>query len=1389
MRFAFENCGFRAPQRINRFPAILLFGAVSAALSAVSYGQQVATPTISATGADYPVLEQTVTVSCSTAGATIHYTVGASTIGLPVPTESDPVIASGGSFFVDRTFGIAFKAFKSGLTPSDSVGADYKITGKLAAGGNHTVALKSNGDVWAWGSNTNGELGDGTSGTAPRTTPTRVRTDASNFLVNVKSVAAGTSHTLALKSDGTVVAWGLNSSGQLGDGTTTQRLYPVTVKISSGTALSGITQIACGATHSIALKSDGTVWAWGANASGQIGDNTTVNKTFATQVRATSSTFLTTVISIAAGSAHSAAAKADGSAWCWGLNSSGQLGNNATKSSSLPVQVKIGTNNLTGVSRVFCGASHTLALASAYMYGWGLNSNGQLSDNTTTSPRKTAVQAVYPPQPPFFPNPIPVTNVAKVAGGNAHTGVTISGTNFNGDYSYPQTAGLNTSGQLGSGSTTQRIFLGNLSGGSSSLAGDLTTGASHTIACYLDGSLWSWGANSAGQLAQSNTSLNYTSPTLVSGFTIVYGLDDPDGDGLPTWRERQLGTNPLLADTDSDGIPDGWEVNHALNPLVNDSSADPDGDGFTNLQEYQNGTDPFDYYNGANFNLNIFSGNGQAGAAGGWLPLPLVVQTTNTSGGALVNAPVTFSLGQVAGGLAQTSGGTPLSSLTLRTDSLGKAAVYYQQPSAADTLSAVNAQTGTSTVKTVKFIESTATIPISGLTLWLKADSGITKDANNFVSRWADQSANNNDSIQNTASYQPQWVDASLNGKPILRFDGTDDQLVAASSAGSNDFTIFAVTKTTATHQIDIESASGTSGTAGQRYLFGAFNPGGAGVSMGTNGISVYEHSPGYLPALAVFEGAVGSNYNLVTVKYTSRQPRIFLNGYLARTGLTSALATINAPTQIGSGAYGALAGDTAEVLIYNSALTDSDRKAVEHYLNDKYALIPNLPAPPTNLEAHAISSSQIDLVWMNGSANAIDFKLERKTGVSGTFTEIATVNPRLTTYIDSGLSPGVQYFYRVRITNLAGVSDPSNEAGAITLNDVPPVIFAGLTVWLRGDAGVLKDGSSRVTSWTDQSNAGANGNDAKQATVDNQPVWVDDAIYSKPAIQFDGVNDQLVTTNPPSTNNFTIFVVAQTSQPHEIDVESTSSTAGTGGQHYLFGALNRGVDTGAGVSMGTNGISVYEHGTDVMAPLAVDNESVNDYSVATVRYASKQPQIYLNGVLRRVGLTSPRTNVYAPIEIGSGAYGAFSGKVAEVLIYNTALSDYDRRGVENYLGRKYGLIDSDHDGLTDQEELQYGTDPYNFDTNGDGISDGAAIRLGISATSMDTDGDGLTNAQELAMGTDPLVADTDRDGVPDGQDAYPLDPTRWQAPSPDPNDHTPPVITLIEPADAVLLP
>jgi alpha-tubulin suppressor-like RCC1 family protein len=196
----------------------------------------------------------------------------------------------------------------------------------IAAGGYHSVALKSDGTVWTWGLNTYGQLGLGyTNGF--RNMPTKITT-----LTGVTKIAAGNIHTICLKSDGTVWTCGRNLSAQLGDGTTTQRATPVLVG-----GLSGIVDIAVGAegSHNLALKSDGTVWAWGAANYGQIGDGTIASKRLV-PVQVLN---LTQVSSIAAGLGHSLAMKADGTVWSWGLNNVGQLGLGNTNNTSTATQV------------------------------------------------------------------------------------------------------------------------------------------------------------------------------------------------------------------------------------------------------------------------------------------------------------------------------------------------------------------------------------------------------------------------------------------------------------------------------------------------------------------------------------------------------------------------------------------------------------------------------------------------------------------------------------------------------------------------------------------------------------------------------------------------------------------------------------------------------------------------------------------------------------------------------------------------------------------------------------------------------------------------------------------------------------------------------------------
>jgi len=114
--------------------------------------------------------------------------------------------------------------------------------------------------------------------------------------------------------------------------------------------------------------------------------------------------------------------------------------------------------------------------------------------------------------------------------------------------------------------------------------------------------------------------------------------------------------------------------------------------------------------------------------------------------------------------------------------------------------------------------------------------------------------------------------------------------------------------------------------------------------------------------------------------------------------------------------------------------------------------------------------------------------------------------------------------------------------------------------------------------------------------------------------------------------------------------------------------------------------------------------------------------------------------------------------------------------------------IDSDGDGLTNGQELYYGTDSNNPDSNGDGVLDGVALHLGLDPNNLDPDGDTLTNAQEAVLGTNPLLWDTDGDGIPDHLDAFPLDPTRWEAPPGGAGDTTAPSIYLNTPQDAVEL-
>ena len=258
-------------------------------------------------------------------------------------------------------------------------------TARIVAGTNHTMVLKADGTVWSWGSNSSGQLGDGT--TTNRSYPVQIKTSESTYLSNIIAIGAGLVYTAVLKSDGTVWSWGLNSYGQLGDGTTTNRLYPVQAKTSESVYLTGITSIETGLNHTVALKSGGAVWATGYNGDGRVGDGTNVSKSYFVQVKISESAFLTGVTMIEAGGRQTFAMKGDGSVWAWGSNVFGQLGDGTTVSKVFAVQVKTSESTyLANVKTIAGGESHMAVLKTdGSVWVLGYNISGQIGDGTTTN--------------------------------------------------------------------------------------------------------------------------------------------------------------------------------------------------------------------------------------------------------------------------------------------------------------------------------------------------------------------------------------------------------------------------------------------------------------------------------------------------------------------------------------------------------------------------------------------------------------------------------------------------------------------------------------------------------------------------------------------------------------------------------------------------------------------------------------------------------------------------------------------------------------------------------------------------------------------------------------------------------------------------------------------
>jgi alpha-tubulin suppressor-like RCC1 family protein len=360
--------------------------------------------------------------------------------------------------------------------------------------------------MYSWGRNNTGQLGDGT--ITDRSSPGTIISSGIN---NWTKVSAGREYSLAITSNGIAYGWGYNGNGTLGNGTTVSTLNPVAV-------VGGIinwSSISAGAYHSLGVTSAGVAYAWGRNGEGALGDGTSVNKSSPVSVIGNLNW-----TQVSSGRLHSLGVTNTGIAYGWGLNTSGKLGNGTTTNTSSPVSI-IGVNNW---SQVSAGYNHSIGVTSGGIaYGWGDNTNSRLGTN-----------GISPSSPGTVIGGI--NNWSQVSAGAKHNlGITSTGRAYG--------WGANVDGQLGDGSTVQRSspvsVIGGFTNWSQVSAGSNIyvfggAGAGASVGLTSAGRAYVWGSNIDGELGDG-TAVSKSSPVEVVG-------------GITTWSQVSAGatfsTNP-----------------------------------------------------------------------------------------------------------------------------------------------------------------------------------------------------------------------------------------------------------------------------------------------------------------------------------------------------------------------------------------------------------------------------------------------------------------------------------------------------------------------------------------------------------------------------------------------------------------------------------------------------------------------------------------------------------------------------------------------------------------------------------------------------------------------------------------------------------------------------
>lgn len=792
--------------------------------------------------------------------------------------------------------------------------------------------LRRDGTVWAWGPNTGGDLGDGTR---------EPRADAKQLqgLSNIIRI----DYDIALRNDGTVLTWGPNDKGQLGDGTVVDRLTPAAVP-----GLTGITKIASGTFHHAVLRSDGTVWTWGDNSQGALGDGTSIQRNAPIQVPG-----MFNVTGVFAGGPETYALKSDGTVWAWGGDWWAAT-TNTNRIEYSPLQTplnSIATIAYDGVQALFLTTSGQVYTAGFQNLGVG----------------------------PWYgsPTPLLVPDMNNVIEVSANFGIMAR-------------------------ASDGTVWRWNKNGTGSVTTIDIVTGVANptsirsvtgTGIVYQNGTVILWNTN----LPRLRPAGFMDLATQVADLRLVSSAGDTDGDGLPdAWETQQFGnlSHTAAADDDNDGLTNIEEYLRSSNP----TKADSDGDGLTDSAD----SFPADPYNALPPLMTILGGNNQLTQVDQYNSNPFDVAVWRGDGfSPIVGAPVTFSVTSGGGLLAKDNSGsaTLSSSLTQTTDVDGTAQVYYKQPSAAGVQSQISATAGLSQVvftttsslagdndgdglvdawelqylgtlnyagsddpggvgRTLVQSQQQGLSPwpapgvTSGLRAWYRAGLGVVYDAGGNVSRWTDLSGRGGHVVQSTTSGQPIWVANTIGGKPVVQFSGAQKLLTGVSvdlQNGSNDITIVAVLRTT-TGQI----------AGSEVFSYGETSPGTGLIAETATRFDLHWFDGASAEQRSPYATLTTGQPEVLTVTKQGATASIFHNGAAGGSAtVTAAMTPAIAKLAIGQRLFGQI----AEILVYNRALSSSERTQIETTLASRYS-VPIGSIPDT--DGDGVSDADEDLLGTN---------------------------------------------------------------------------------------------------------------------------------------------------------------------------------------------------------------------------------------------------------------------------------------------------------------------------------------------------------------------------------------------------------------------------------------